>query len=231
MVIYQKRTFGPDPPPSPVEQRPKRRSLQATDTVYDIEQCPVRGRRPAVTDHVGSVDMKWYDDLNNETGTARKADFIWTLLRLCPKKFGEAVVADVWEKQSIPSWAGFNAILYPEMPVVSNIGYCPMIDGSSDYFSTIYTVLKHAQKISAAMGQPDTVITFDQAIYSKAKEIQWRFPNEFSNVVVRMGGFHIVLNILSLLGKKFADSGLDDLLIESGVYAAGSTSALRWLRN
>ena len=41
-----------------------------------------------------------------------------------------------------------------------------------------------------------------------------------------MGGFHIVLNFLSLLGKKFADSGLDDLLIESAVYAAGSTSAL-----
>ena len=71
-----------------------------------------------------------------------------------------------------------------------------------------------------------TPITFDLAIYSKAKEIQWRFPNEFSNLVVRMGGFHIVLNFLSLIGKKFADSGLDNLLIESGVYAAGSTSAL-----
>ena len=67
---------------------------------------------------------------------------------------------------------------------------------------------------------------FSSSVYSKAKEIQWRFPNESSNVVVRMGGFHIVLNFLSLLGKKFADSGLDDLLIESGVYAAGSTSAL-----
>ena len=100
MVIYQKRTFGPDSPPNLVEQRPKRRSLQSTGTVYNIEQCPVRERRPAVTDHVNSVAMKWYNDLNNETGTARKADFIWTLLRLCPKKFGEAVVADVWEKQS-----------------------------------------------------------------------------------------------------------------------------------
>ena len=83
-------------------------------------------------------------------------------------KFAEAAVADVWEKPSIPSWAGFNAILYPDMPIVSNIGYCPMIDGSSNDFSTIYTVLKHAQKISAAMGQADAVITFDLAIYSKA---------------------------------------------------------------
>lgn len=54
-------------------------------------------------------------------------------------------------------------------------------------FSTIYTVLKHDEKINAAMGQADDVITFDLAIYSKAKEIQWRFPNEFFKVVVRTG--------------------------------------------
>jgi len=55
---------------------------------------------------------------------------------------------------------------------------------------------------------------------------QGRFPDNFSNVVVRIGGFHVALNFLSLLGKKFSDSGLDDLLIESGVYTAGSTAAL-----
>ena len=59
MVIYQKRTFGPDPPTNLVEQRPKRPSLQPTGTVYDTEQRPVGGRCPAVTDHVGSADMKW----------------------------------------------------------------------------------------------------------------------------------------------------------------------------
>ena len=58
MVIYQNQMFDPDPPPTTVEQRAKRRSLQATGTVYGIEECPVRGRRPAVTDHVGSVDME-----------------------------------------------------------------------------------------------------------------------------------------------------------------------------
>ena len=135
--------------------------------MYGIEECPVGGRRPVVTDHVGSVNMEWYKDTNDEIRTARNADFIWALLRLCPKKFGEAVIAEVLDKQAIPSWAGFNAILYPEMPIISNIGYCPMINGSSNDYSTIYTVLKHAQKISAAMGQADTVITFDLAIYSK----------------------------------------------------------------
>lgn len=41
-----------------------------------------------------------------------------------------------------------------------------------------------------------------------------------------MGGFHIALNYLSLLGKKYASSGLEDLLIESGVHAARTTSVL-----
>ena len=226
MVIYQNKMFGPDPPPTTVEQRAKQRSLQATSNVYDIEECPGRGRRPPVNDHIGSIDMEWYKDTNDEMHTACDTDFIWALLRLCPKKFGEAVIAEVLDKQVIPTWAGFNAILYPEMPKVSNIGYCPMVDGSSNDYSTIYTVLKHAQKISTAVGQADTVITFDLAIYSKAKEIQWRFPNKFSNVVVRMEGFHIALKFLSLLRKKYADSGLNDLFIESGVYAAGSTCAL-----
>ena len=139
--------------------------------MYDIEECPVRGRRPVVTDYVGSVNMEWYKDTNDEIRTARNADFIWALLRLCPKKSGEAVIAEVLDKQAIPSCLGFNHILYPEMLIISNIGYCPMINGSSNDYSTIYTVLKHAQKISAAMGQADTVITFDLAIYSKAKEI------------------------------------------------------------
>ena len=35
-----------------------------------------------------------------------------------------------------------------------------------------------------------------------------------------------MLNFLSTIGKKYQGSGLYDLLIESGVYAAGTTSAL-----
>ena len=76
--------------------------------------------------------------------------------------------------------------------------------------------------ISSAMGQEDTVITFYLLIYMKAKQIHWKYPEEFSDVVISMGSFHMTLNFLSLLGKKYLDSGLDDLLIESGVYAAGS---------
>ena len=106
------------------------------------------------------------------------------------------------------------------------IGYCPMIHGSASEFSTIFTLMKVSQAVARRLQQDDSVITFDLAIYMKAKQIQLKFPDAFKNTVIRMGGFHIALNYLSLLGKKYANSGLEDLLIESGVYAAGTTSVL-----
>ena len=116
-----------------------------------------------------------------------KSDNVWQLLRAHPSSFQQALEpADI---QNVPGWSGFNAILFPVMPRESNIGYYPMIDGSSTEYSTIYTVLKHGQAISSTLGQRDTVITFDLLIYMKAKQIQWRYPREFSDVVIRMGGF------------------------------------------
>ena len=86
-----------------------------------------------------------------------------------------------------------------------------------------WEVLKRSAHASVNKTQ---VITFDVAVYMKAKQIQWKASQEFQHAVIRMGGLHIALNFLSVIGKIFAESGHEDLLVESGVYAAGSTSAL-----
>ena len=63
-------------------------------------------------------------------------------------------------------------------------------------------------------------------MYIKAKEIQWRRPDEFSNTIIRMGGFHIALNFMAVIGKIFKDSGIEDVLIESGTYGSNTATAL-----
>ena len=177
--------------------------MKASSSVYELQECSAHYRRPSVTAYVNKIDKQWY---NGEDTNC--TDVAWKLLRLNPS------CTQVTEKQTVPGWSGFNSILFPDLPGETTIGYCPMIDGDSTQFSTIYTVLKHAQMLTSSLGQEDTVITFDLLIY------------EFANVVIRMGGFHIALNFLSLLRKKYLNSGLDDLLIESGVYAAGTTAVL-----
>ncbi len=69
----------------------------------------------------------------------------------------------------------------------TEIDYCPLINGSPIQYSTVYTVLKTAQKMVSSLGQKECVITFELAIYSKAKEIQWHSPVEFSDTIIRNG--------------------------------------------
>ena len=130
------------------------------------------------------------------------------------------------DDQYVPGWSGFHAKVFPSVPSATSIGYCPMINGNPTGYSTVYTVLKMVQKITDSVGQAASVITFYLAIYVKAKEIQWRVPDELKNVIVHKSGFHIALNYMSLLGKMYSDSGLEDLWIESGVYASGTTTAI-----
>ena len=101
---------------------------------------------------------------------------------------------------------------------------CPVIDGSPAEFSTVCPVMKNVQSMMALLIQNYSVITFD--IYVKANEIQWRLRQEFESMVIRMGGFHIVLNYLVVLGKKYQSSGIEDLLVESGMYDSSTTSIL-----
>ena len=95
-----------------------------------------------------------------------------------------------------------------------------MIPDSLTLHSTVYTVMTNVQKMTRLLGQKTSVITFDEAIYCKAKEIQWRCPEEFSDLVLRLGGFHMVLVFLASIGKLYQSSGLEDILIESDTYGA-----------
>ena len=141
--------------------------------------------------------MEWFSSIINELSNATDRDNIWALLRIDPSHVLDTTVVAGATRQLVPSWSGFNALLFPDIPRVTNIGYCPLLDASSTEFSTVDTVMKHAQQISLSVGQLESVITFDLAIYVKAKQIQLKFPDEFSETILRLGGFHIARNSLS----------------------------------
>lgn len=77
-----------------------------------------------------------------------------------------------------------------------------------------------------------TVMTFDQAIYYKAKQIQWLKSEECATFVIRLGGFHILLNFLKVIGQHMNNSGLNDVWLESGLYGestvVGILSGKKW---
>lgn len=63
-----------------------------------------------------------------------------------------------------------------------------------------------------------TVITIDEGLYNKAKMLQWAKTEEFKNVIVLLGGFHIQMTFSKVIGKYLESSGISDICAESEVF-------------
>jgi len=72
------------------------------------------------------------------------------------------------------------------------------------------------------------VITIDRPLYIIAKQIQWPWPDNFgeNKLVVVMGGLHIELNVMKLLGDFLNGSGFTAILVQSDVITSGQADAL-----
>ena len=57
---------------------------------------------------------------------------------------------------------------------------------------------------------------------AKATEIAWMYPERFGSIVLMMGNFHTICNLISTVGTMFGEAGLRDLAVEPGVIAEGS---------
>ena len=87
---------------------------------------------------------------------------------------------------------------------------------------TVNEILCKSDEIRKVQNLKEIVVVMDQALYSKAAEIKWQHPNTYSFIILRLGAFHTICNLMSIIGKRFEDAGLKDLCIESGVIAEGS---------
>lgn len=67
----------------------------------------------------------------------------------------------------------------------------------------------------------EIVCVFDQALFAKAAEIVWK-QKKFKALIIWMGTFHTICNLLSIIGKRFQDAVLGDLCVEAGILAEGS---------
>ena len=67
--------------------------------------------------------------------------------------------------------------------------------------------------ISKAVGCDNTVVTQDLFIYQLEQGVKSKYPDDFKNVIPRMGGFHLQLNYLKAVGKIIFCSGLKETIV------------------
>ena len=162
--------------------------------------------------------------------SAQLQDILWALARLDSDVFqpNATVESDdrMEQEQTVPAWSAFNALLCKSnIPAKCTVGYCPVINSSPTEMSTVYSVLCQSMNMARLAGLNFTIIVFDQAIYAKAVDLVLQRPTEFKPIVLHLGGFHISLTFLAVLGKRFKDAGLADVLIESTVGGSSSVQS------
>lgn len=109
---------------------------------------------------------------------------------------------------------------------VSRIIFLPFIHQPASNYNTIYTTLKCAFDNGRMYGHGTCIVTFDQPLYMKAREIvaASEDTSELSKITVRLGGFHLLMSFLGSIGYIMAGSDLKEVL--SVIYAPNSVDKM-----
>ena len=110
-----------------------------------------------------------------------------------------------------PSWSGFmKVVMRNGHYATSRLLTLPFINLYPGNLSTIYNALYFAQTQCEKYGLRVCPVTFDQPLYIKAAEIVT--PTQcLDKVVVRLGGFHLLMSYLGSIGHIMTESGLPEL--------------------
>lgn len=114
----------------------------------------------------------------------------------------------------LPEWKGYmTTITTGDFSEKTRVITLPLINAPPSNYDTVYTALHYASKL-IQQTHKKLIVTFDQPLYWKAREIVAAEPldSQISNCVVRLGGFHLLMSFLGSIGYFMAGSGLKELL-------------------
>ena len=144
----------------------------------------------------------------------KKKDQIWALSRI---HFGKSVEIKP-SIQKVPSWSGVNAIWSSEQIPVSQVSFLPVLPFPVTEYSTVYTELNNLKSLLSTLCQSNLPVACDEGVYRIAREIQLFRPEEFKNIVLCMGTFHMTKVALGCIGKYLKGSGAQTILVESTMF-------------
>ena len=102
------------------------------------------------------------------------------------------------------------------MVVESTISYLDTLDSPAADLKTADEVLSRGCEVKNRLKLNAAVCVFDQAFYAMAREVYSKHKE------LMMGGFHLLLMLLGVMGSRFGDAGLRELAVQSDVVAEGS---------
>lgn len=147
----------------------------------------------------------------------RKKDLAWSLARLDLSE-NQTSINIKPSDQTMPAWRETNTVLSEKDISKKRVGFLPVLPYPVTQYDTVYTALKNFNGILQHLEQHKLPVTCDEGVYHIAREIQLIRPEEFQDIVLCMGSFHMAKVALGCLGKYLKGSGAESILVESATF-------------
>lgn len=152
------------------------------------------------------------------------------------KELDTAFLLDITqEESSCPEHNGYNTQITREdgvaMKPKSQAVYLPLTDMPPSDPDTILTALHEAKRLTNERGQKNTIFTSDQQLYKVAVEMKWAHPDDLSDIILRLGGMHMLMSFVGAVGTLMQGSGLSEVLESTFAGVAKMLSGKKFPQN
>lgn len=87
---------------------------------------------------------------------------------------------------------------------------------------TIYSYLVYFQALAKEMNMPYVNVTLDVGAAINAYKLVWKYSQQFSNVVIHLGDFHVLKENFKIMGLLLQSSGFEEIVYEGRLCTSGS---------
>ena len=204
VTAYQRSDGSSTLPYSHIENFSKKSTLQVPRILTKIPTIRVKNEQSAPTmEYPISVDSFKNSEQDKSYIEAKAADNAFYLYRQAmPVRFG---------------WTEYNQIDNKNCSSETTIGHMPIILSEAHDYDTINIVIQRCMAVSSHFEQSYTIITVDQQLFCKMHNLISNIPEYQLKVIPRLGGLHISLNFLKIIGKHMSGCGLYDAWIDSNI--------------
>ncbi|XP_065669903.1 uncharacterized protein LOC124808522 [Hydra vulgaris] len=128
------------------------------------------------------------------------------------------------------SWTAFNSkTIIDEQKTKNTSILLPIINESINSTSMVRQTFNIVIKVLAKINPTQVpIITADQPVYALGKQVQWHYPklSGEDKLLMMMGGLHIEMASLSLVGDWLEGSGLCDAITKAGITTSGQAESM-----
>ena len=164
-----------------------------------------RGKIPETFSTGDEIDLSWK---KNEFAKQYR---LWILARYKDK-------FPVDNGPRIPSFTAVKSLLDSSTHFITKCAFTPILPYPSTKCDAIFTTMINFHNVLKQKERQNGPLLSDEGVYHIAKEIQLLYPQELSNILFGIGGFHLEKVVIGCLGTYLESSDIQNLLVEVKVY-------------